>query len=653
MTIPCERLELRLLGALEVSVDGSPLVLGGGKQRAVLAVLLLSADEVVPVTRLVDEVWGESPPPSAAHSLEVYVSRLRQLLGERGPLLQRLGAGYRLRLGDATLDARSFVRLSEEASLAAAMGDDERASALACTALALWRGPVLADVTLSSTGRVDAERLEELRLRTHEQRFDAELALGRHDEIAGELQALVDQCPYRERFVAQLMLALYRSGRHVEALQAYERTRRALADDVGLQPSADLQQLSGRIVRQDPELTVPGRVGQAPVRGGAKAARPPRVGRRRPSVGALTAAATAAVLTLAAGGATSAAGAPSAPVATRVALVLPATPDPAHLFDLHREYITGLQGPALLATPSLRTRTLVAPDTDLDRVDAVAADLRHGGYGLVLWVGDGAAAQRILPTVRQLAGTRFVFLDASADTLGLADLPNASAIRFAEEQTAELVGYLSGLVEPRGGMLGSQVDVVGYVGGVDTRVARKVAAAIERGLQRVRPNGTVLVGFTNDVHDRTACERLANEQVDRGADVVVADAGDCGIGALAVAVTRGVWGVGEEDVRGGRETWDRPILARRYKEPKSAVELAVRGYLRDTLPPGGEQILDLQDDYAVSLWNVNYQVPEEAWSRVVDLCSDIRKHTSTPQPDGASAEASASARARRISPSSA
>jgi DNA-binding SARP family transcriptional activator len=214
-------MSFHVLGPLEVRLAGEALGTGGAKQRAVLAVLLLRADEVVPVERLVDEVWGDDPPPSAAHTLESYVSRLRQLLSGHGPLLVRRGAGYALELGGADLDARDFVELQERASLAAAMEQHDEVVELTAAALALWRGPALADVALASAGRAEADRLEELRLRTFELRFDAELALERHDAANDRLQLLVGQNPYRERFVSQLMLALYRSGRQADALDVY------------------------------------------------------------------------------------------------------------------------------------------------------------------------------------------------------------------------------------------------------------------------------------------------------------------------------------------------------------------------------------------------------------------------------------------------
>ena len=160
-------IELRVLGPLELWCDGEPVAIGGAKQRAVLAVLVLREGEVVPVERLVDEVWGDEPPPSAARTIESYISRLRQLFNGRGPTLSRRGSGYVIDLRDAALDARSFLALQESAALAAAVDDHASVIELTEAALALWRGPALADVALASAGRAEAERLEELRLHTY------------------------------------------------------------------------------------------------------------------------------------------------------------------------------------------------------------------------------------------------------------------------------------------------------------------------------------------------------------------------------------------------------------------------------------------------------------------------------------------------------
>ena len=160
MEMAIHGVEFRILGPLEVARGGEPLALGGAKQRAVLAVLLLRAGEVVPVDRLVDEVWGIDPPPSAAHTLESYISRLRQLLNGSGPIIARRGAGYAIDLQGAELDSLAFVGLHESAALATALDEQANALELASAALAIWRGPALADVALASAGRAEAERLE-------------------------------------------------------------------------------------------------------------------------------------------------------------------------------------------------------------------------------------------------------------------------------------------------------------------------------------------------------------------------------------------------------------------------------------------------------------------------------------------------------------
>ena len=200
----------------------------------------------MPDERLVDEVWGDDPPASAAHSLESYVSRLRRALSPYGVAVERRGGGCRIDLGRAVLDSQVFEDLVDHAAQALDAGDHPRAASIAKEALGLWHGPVLAGVTLHLEGRAEAERLDEVRARAFEIRVRRGLGLGRHAELVGELRGLVDETPSRERFVAQLMVALYRSGRHVEALEVYERTRRDLEDELGLRPGEELQSLAGR-----------------------------------------------------------------------------------------------------------------------------------------------------------------------------------------------------------------------------------------------------------------------------------------------------------------------------------------------------------------------------------------------------------------------
>jgi DNA-binding SARP family transcriptional activator len=238
-------MEYSVLGPLEVRSDGETIPIGSAKQRAVLAVLALEAGRVVPVERLIDELWGDSPPATATTALQVYVSKLRKTLGDRA--IETRSPGYLLRCAPDELDLRRFERLTAEARNA----EPERAAALLGEALALWRGSALADVDLP----LESARLEELRLAAQEQRIDADLARGRSAELVGELETLVSAHPLREPFRAQLMLALYRAGRQAEALEAYRDARAALVEQLGIEPSQRLQQLEQAILRQDATLT--------------------------------------------------------------------------------------------------------------------------------------------------------------------------------------------------------------------------------------------------------------------------------------------------------------------------------------------------------------------------------------------------------------
>ena len=241
-------MEFRLLGSLDVAERDRSLPLGGSKQRALLADLLLHANAVVPVERLIDDLWGASPPATVAKSVQVYVSRLRKQLGD-GRLVTR-PPGYVLRVDPLELDVARFEALVTRARGA----EPEVAAARLREALALWRGPPLADLAYEPFAQAEIARLEELRLAALEQRIDAELATGRHAELVGELEALAAEHPLREGLRGRLMLALYRSGRQAEALEVYRRTRRALVDELGVEPSRRLQELERAILAQAPSL---------------------------------------------------------------------------------------------------------------------------------------------------------------------------------------------------------------------------------------------------------------------------------------------------------------------------------------------------------------------------------------------------------------
>lgn len=247
-------MEFRVLGPLEVWSASGEVSLGGPKPRALLAVLLVHANEVVPADRLIDELWGEDSPEDAAAALRVNVSRLRKALPQ--DVLTTRSPGYVVRVEPDALDLHRFELLVHEGRSLLARGLAAEASARLRDALSLWRGPALADFAYASFAQAAIARLEEIRLAAVELRIDADLALGRHDELVGELEALVAEHPLRERLRKYLMTALYRSGRQAEALEAYQDARRALVDGLGIDPSPALKELEQAVLRQDPSLDI-------------------------------------------------------------------------------------------------------------------------------------------------------------------------------------------------------------------------------------------------------------------------------------------------------------------------------------------------------------------------------------------------------------
>ena len=252
-------MEFRVLGPLEVSDDGLPIAIGGQKQRALLALLLLHANEVVSRDRLIDELWEEDPPETARTALQVHISQLRKAVGRERILTQ--APGYRAVVGPGELDLERFEQL---------VADDADEAELR-EALALWRGAPLAELG-DGFARMERGRLEEQRLLTLERRIDADLALGRHAELVPELDGLVREHPLREHLRGQLMLALYRCGRQADALAVYRQGQRLLQEELGLEPHDELQRLERAILNHDPSL-------ESPVVAGAK--RPSVAQRRR------------------------------------------------------------------------------------------------------------------------------------------------------------------------------------------------------------------------------------------------------------------------------------------------------------------------------------------------------------------------------------
>ena len=260
--------DFQLLGPIEVRVDDVPLDLGGPRQRAVLAILMLDPNRVVSSDRLIGGVWGERPPASAAATLQSYVSRLRKALGAE--MLVSSSAGYQLRTDPQRIDVVRFERLAETGRRALGAEAPQDAREALQEALSLWRGEPFGDLAYEAWAVPEATRLAELRAATTEDRVEADLALGRHAELIPELELLVLRYPLRERLRGQLMLALYRSERQAEALEAYQQARDALVEELGLDPGRSLQALEQAILRHDPALDLRATPAGAQIESGAQ-----------------------------------------------------------------------------------------------------------------------------------------------------------------------------------------------------------------------------------------------------------------------------------------------------------------------------------------------------------------------------------------------
>ncbi|HMH93026.1 MAG TPA: AfsR/SARP family transcriptional regulator, partial [Streptosporangiaceae bacterium] len=284
-------MEFCLLGPLAVRSGGATVPVAAGKQRAVLAALLLAAGRVVPADELAGVLWGAAPPASARVSVQNYVARLRQALGEPGRArIETRPGGYLIRVAADELDVTRFEALARAAQAAARAGSWDAAAARGRAALALWRGEPLADAGSEVLVRQEAPRLAELRLQALEARIEADVRRGHPAEVVAELRGLVSDHPLRDHLRALLMLALYRDGRPGEALAAYQQARRVLAGELGTEPGPALQELHQRMLAADPALAAPepwppepwpleaGSLGAAPLEPGPAECEPPEPG---------------------------------------------------------------------------------------------------------------------------------------------------------------------------------------------------------------------------------------------------------------------------------------------------------------------------------------------------------------------------------------
>src|SRR5215218_7694594 len=245
--------EFGILGPLEVRAEGRPVAVGGSKPRALLAFLLLHPNEPVSADALAVALWGEEAPARSTKAVHVNVSRLRKALGDP-EALSTTAAGYRLRVGPDELDVERFRRLVADGRGALAADEPEKAGALLREALALWRGPPLAELAFEPFAQAAIAALQEERLAAVETRLEADLRAGRHGELVAELQGLAAEHPLRERLHGQLMLALYRAGRQADALEAYRHARATLVEQLGIEPGSELRELERAVLAQDPGI---------------------------------------------------------------------------------------------------------------------------------------------------------------------------------------------------------------------------------------------------------------------------------------------------------------------------------------------------------------------------------------------------------------
>lgn len=256
---------MKVLGPLSAEIDGVSVVPTAGKPRQILALLALYPGRVISVSTLMEEIWGTDLPPSALTTLQTYILQLRRRLaaalppdatGSAKDILATRHGGYVLQIGAEQVDMHTFGLLSAEARQSFVQGDDSHAARLFHRALGLWEGPALVDIQVGPVLEIEVAQLEESRLVTMERRIDAELRLGRHAELSSELTGLIARHPQREGLHSQAMVALYRSGRQASALDVYRRLRRRLVEDLGVEPSPQLQRLHQAILAVDPQLEV-------------------------------------------------------------------------------------------------------------------------------------------------------------------------------------------------------------------------------------------------------------------------------------------------------------------------------------------------------------------------------------------------------------
>jgi DNA-binding SARP family transcriptional activator/basic membrane lipoprotein Med (substrate-binding protein (PBP1-ABC) superfamily) len=597
-------MEFKLLGPLEVAGERGPVSLGGSRARAVLALLLLHRNEVVAVDRIVDELWAGRPPKTAEQAVRVYVSQLRKALGEPQVLVTH-GGGYLLGVEPGEVDVDRFAALRAEAGRLLETGDAAKAAETFDEALSLWRGSPLQDFAYEPFAQADVARLEELRLVTLEDRFEAQLATGRDSELVADLEQLVEAHPLRERLRGQLMLALYRSGRQADALETYRRGRRLLADELGLEPSDTLRRLESRILQRDPELELPDTS-----RGAERPAGKPLHRRRSAVLGLAAALVVVGAVTGALIAATGGHG-QSRPSATslRVAFVQSGQRNPTSSYLAGVDPIDGLRAAA--GQFGIQARVLYGGNRTNGFLRTVAGAARK--YNLVI-VGATPNVKAVSRVTSRFPETRFFVADSVHDpAAAFAGQPNVTGANFDDRENGYLGGYLAGLMT-------HGREAVSAIGGIRIGVVRNLIDGFAAGARRARPGVRVLVDYAGSFVNQSACETAANRQIDRGSAVVFDVAGSCGFGAMQAAAIRRVWGLG---VDSDLSYLGPQIVASVVKRFDRATEVAVRLFASGELPGGRDLRFDLSNN-GIGLVGINDQVPPTVRAKVEALAAKLR-----------------------------
>jgi DNA-binding SARP family transcriptional activator len=594
-------MEFRLLGPLEIIDGGRAVPLGGPRQRALLGLLLIRRNEPVTSERIVDALWEHEPPRTAAQIVRVYVSQLRKLVG--ADVLASYGGGYVLRVDEEQVDAARFERLVGEAGALSAEGDPDAAVAAYDQALALWRGDPLPELAYERFAQPEIARLEELRLTACESRFDAALRAGRDAELVPPLERLIAAHPLRERLRAQLMLALYRTGRQADALAVYQDGRRLLVEELGLEPSEELRRLEARILQHDPALEANTAAHTPPMSG---------VGRRRRDVVPLVA---LAALVLAAATGT------YVFVHSHRGSHAAAAPDVAQRRVLRIAVVNPIPRPATAAENPVAEQPIAGMQSAAARLGLQTRAYWNGAFRPALnWanlivVGAAPGLGGTANMARDYPHTRFLLSDTVARRGSpFRGLRNVTGLDFDNRELGYLAGALAALMaKPR--------SAVSAVGGVPVPAVRDLIAGYIAGARSIRPQIRVLAAYSQTFVAQGPCESVANSQINRGATVVFDVAGACGYGAMQAAGIRGVWGIG---VDSDLSYLGPQILASAVKRFDRATEVAVALFARGELPPGDIH-LNLAND-SIGLVGISDRVPAPVRTRLETIASRLRAH---------------------------